>query len=55
MRMLSADHRYIQEEVAFVKARMEDELVMSEGRTGLRGYLSGPFREIRVKHMRHRV
>lgn len=53
--MLPADHIYIQEEVGFVKARMEEELEMSRGETGITGYLRGAFRELKIKHMRHRL
>ena len=55
LRMLPKDHHYIQEEVAMIKARMEDELLMSGGKTGVAGYLSGALTELRAKHMRHRV
>ena len=55
LRMLPRDHVYIQEEVALVRARMEDELAMSQGKTGVVGYLRGASKELRVKHMRHRL
>ncbi len=37
------------------QARMVDELAMSGGKTGVKGYLEGAFKELKVKHMRHRV
>ena len=55
LRMLPKDHHYIQEEVGFIKARMEDELLMSTGHSGVSGYLRGAFKELSAKHMRHRL
>lgn len=55
LRMLPEDHPYIQEEVDLVRARMEEELSVAGGKTGIRGYLSGAMKELSKKHMRHRV
>lgn len=55
LRMLPSDHTYIQEEVGLVKAKLEEELEMSRGESGMTGYLKGAFRELKVKHMRHRL
>jgi hypothetical protein len=55
LRCLPSDHIYIQEEVAMIKAKLEEELEMSNGRSGIRGYLYGALKELRVKHMRHRL
>jgi hypothetical protein len=37
------------------KAKLEEELEMSQGRTGIKAYLTGAFKELAVKHMRHRL
>jgi hypothetical protein len=55
LRMVPRDHIYIQEEVGFVKAKLEDELEMSGGRTGIKGYLYGAFKELSIASMRHRL
>ena len=55
LRMIPRDHVYIQEEVGFITARMEEERQMSNGATGLRGYLQGAWQELSIKSMRHRV
>ena len=56
LRNLPANHPYIVEEVEMARAKLEDELEMAGGRTGVKGYLSGAFKELlTVKDMRHRV
>jgi hypothetical protein len=55
LRQIPRDHRYIQEEVGMTKAKLEEELEMSQGRTGIKAYLTGAFKELAVKHMRHRL
>ena len=55
LRNLPADHHYIEEELAIVRAKLADELEMSEGRTGLSGYLHGAYKELSTASMRHRL
>lgn len=55
LRNIPRDHRYIQEEVGMTKAKLEEELEMSQGKTGIKAYLSGAFKELAIKHMRHRL
>jgi len=56
LRNLPADHVYILEEISMARAKLEDELAMAGGKTGVKGYLSGAFKELlTVKDMRHRV
>lgn len=55
LRMLPEDHHYIQEEVAIHRARIAEEQEMAGDRSGISGYLLGAMKELRVKHVRHRV
>ena len=55
LRKLPRDDKYILEEIAFIQGRIEEELEMSHGQVGVRGYLLGALREIKLGHMRHRL
>lgn len=55
LRQLDVDHSYIQEEIIMARARLEEELEMSQGRTGIKAFVVGAYKELRIKHMRHRL
>lgn len=55
LRMLPADHPYILEEVAIHRARIIEEQELAGDRGGVSGYLLGAIRELKIKHIRHRV
>ncbi|OCF31600.1 quinate permease [Kwoniella heveanensis BCC8398] len=55
LRMLPADHHYIQEELAMINNRIEEENRVSGGEgKGVKGYFMGCLREMRVPSIRHR-
>ncbi|GFZ46100.1 Quinate transporter [Saitozyma sp. JCM 24511] len=55
LRRLPADHQYMREEVAMIRARMEEENALSGGQGGVVGYVKGGLRELKIKSIRHRV
>jgi len=56
LRNLPEDHPYIIEEVTMARAKLQEELDMAGGKTGIRGYLSGACKQLfTVKNMRHRM
>lgn len=55
LRRLPEDHQYMREEVAMIRARMEEENALSGGQGGVVGYVKGGLRELKIKSIRHRV
>jgi len=56
LRNLPEDHPYIIEEVMMAREKLQEELDMADGKTGIKGYLSGACKQLfTVKDMRHRM